>query len=202
MEVRLDGSPLGRGSGRSKKEAEQAAARAALEAPESVERALLDEAIALVPSDSSWPELAVEESARLRSALGDVEIEHIGSTAVPGLEGKAVIDLLIGVRELTTSLRVPDYEAFGEAGVSGRLYFRRRGPVSFNVQVVERGGLLWRDALVLRDYLRAHPEERGRYAAGKRQALASGATTLLRYSEAKSALVEALLESARRWAGG
>ena len=202
VEVRLDGSPLGRGSGRSKKEAEQAAARAALEAPESVERALLDEAIALVPSDSSWPELAVEESARLRSALGDVEIEHIGSTAVPGLEAKAVIDLLIGVRELTTSLRVPDYEAFGEAGVSGRLYFRRRGPVSFNVQVVERGGLLWRDALVLRDYLRAHPEERGRYAAGKRQALASGATTLLRYSEAKSALVEALLESARRWAGG
>src|SRR5438105_5988381 len=202
VEVRLDGSPLGRGSGRSKKEAEQAAARAALEAPESVERALLDEAIALVPSDSSWPELAAEESARLRSALGDVEIEHIGSTAVPGLEGKAVIDLLIGVRELTTSLRVPDYEAFGEAGVSGRLYFRRRGPVSFHVQVVERGGLLWRDALVLRDYLRAHPDERGRYAAGKRQALAPGATTLLRYSEPKSALLGALLESARRWAGG
>jgi GrpB-like predicted nucleotidyltransferase (UPF0157 family) len=200
--VRLDGSPLGRGSGRSKKEAEQAAARAALETPEAVERALLDEAIALVPSDSAWPEVAAEESARLRAALMDAEIEHIGSTAVPGLEGKATIDLLIGVRELTPSLRIPDYEAFGEAGVPGRLYFRKRGPVSFNAQVVERGGPLWRDALLLRDYLRAHPEERGRYAAGKREAFASGATTLLSYSDAKAALVEGLLERARRWAPG
>src|SRR2546427_4864856 len=114
VEVRLDGFPLGRGSGRSKKEAEQAAARAALEAPQAVERALLDEAISLVPSDSAWPDLAAEESARLRAALVDADIEHIGSTAVPGLDGKAIIDLLIGVRELTPSLRIPDYEAFGE----------------------------------------------------------------------------------------
>ena len=202
VEVRLDGFPLGRGSGRSKKEAEQAAARAALETPQAVERALLDEAISLVPSDSAWPDLAAEESARVRAALVDADIEHIGSTAVPGLDGKAVIDLLIGVRELTPSLRIPDYEAFGEAGVPGRLYFRKRGPVSFNAQVVERGGPLWRDALVLRDYLRAHPEERGRYASGKREAIASGATTLLRYSDAKAALVEGLLERARRWAPG
>src|SRR5439155_675418 len=104
---------LGRGSGRSKKEAEQAAARAALETPQAVERALLDEAISLVPSDSAWPDLAAEESARVRAALVDADIEHIGSTAVPGLDGKAVIDLLIGVRELTPSLRIPDYEAFG-----------------------------------------------------------------------------------------
>ena len=202
VEVRLDGFPLGRGSGRSKKEAEQAAARAALETPQALERALLDEAISLVPSDSAWPDLAAEESARLRAALVDADIEHIGSTAVPGLDGKAIIDLLIGVRELAPSLRIPDYEAFGEAGVPGRLYFRKRGPVSFNAQVVERGGPLWRDALVLRDYLRAHPEERGRYASGKREAIASGATTLLRYSDAKAALVEGLLERARRWAPG
>ncbi|TMA41800.1 MAG: ribonuclease III [Deltaproteobacteria bacterium] len=202
VEVRLDGFPLGRGSGRSKKEAEQAAAREALETPQAVERALLDEAISLVPSDSAWPDLAAEESARLRAALVDADIEHIGSTAVPGLDGKAIIDLLIGVRELAPSLRIPDYEAFGEAGVPGRLYFRKRGPVSFNAQVVERGGPLWRDALVLRDYLRAHPEERGRYASGKREAIASGATTLLRYSDAKAALVEGLLERARRWAPG
>ena len=52
------------------------------------------------------------------------------------------------------------------------------------------------------DYLRAHPEERGRYAAGKREAFASGATTLLSYSDAKAALVEGLLERARRWAPG
>jgi dephospho-CoA kinase len=68
------------------------------------------------------------------------------------------------------------------------------------VHVVEQGGPLWRDALLLRDYLRAHPEERIRYAEGKQRALDSGATTLVKYSEEKASLVLDLLERARRWA--
>jgi len=200
VEVRLDGAPLGRGSGRSKKEAEQAAALAALREPGIVERALLDEPVSLAPPDPRWRELALEEAARLRGALPEVEVEHVGSTAVPGLEGKPIIDLLVGVRELSGALRLPDYEACGEAGVPGRLYFRKRGPVSFNAQVVEHGSPLWCDTIVLRDYLRAHPEERERYAGDKRRALASGASTLLRYSEEKESAVRDLLERARRWA--
>jgi ribonuclease III len=200
VEVRLDGTPLGRGSGRSKKEAEQAAARAALEAPDVLDRALLDEAVSVVSSDPRWRDLAAEEAARLRAALGDVQVEHIGSTAVAHLDAKPVIDLLVGVRELTPALRIPDYEACGEAGVAGRLYFRKRGPVSCNAQVVELGSPLWDDALILRDYLRAHPDERQRYAAHKREAIASGATTLLRYSEQKAGLMLELLERARGWA--
>src|SRR5438067_7057603 len=66
VEVRLDGTPLGRGRGRSKKEAEQAAARVALEAPDVLDRALLDEAVSVVSSDPRWRELAAEEAARLR----------------------------------------------------------------------------------------------------------------------------------------
>jgi ribonuclease-3 len=200
VEVLLDGTPLGRGGGKSKKEAEQAAALAALDAPGMVEQALLDETVFLAPSDPRWRELAAEEAARLRGALPDAEVEHIGSTAVPGLEAKPVIDLLVGVRELSPGLRLPDYEALGEAGVPGRLYFRKRGPASFNVQVVERGSALWRDALLLRDYLRAHPEEGERYAEHKRQAIASGANTLVRYSEEKAGLVLDMLDRARRWA--
>jgi ribonuclease III len=202
VEVRLDGTSLGRGSGRSKKEAEQAAARSALEDPEALERALLDEPVSLAAADSRSPALAAEEIARLRAALGDEpRIEHIGSTAVQDLEGKGIIDLLIGVPELTPALRIPEYEACGEAGVPGRLYFRKRGPLSFNAHVVQHGGPQWRDALLLRDYLRAHPDECQRYAAAKREALASGATSLLRYSAAKAALVQELLDRARRWSG-
>ena len=201
VEVRLDDIPLGRGTGRSKKEAEQGAALAALEAPSVLERALLDEAVWVSTADPRWIQLASEEIARLRGALGDVQIEHIGSTAVPDLEAKPVIDLLVGVRELSPAMRLPDYEACGEAGVAGRLYFRKRGNAAFNAQVVEQGGALWNDALVLRDYLRGHPEERERYAEGKRRAVESGATTLLKYSEEKAGLVLDLLERARRWAG-
>ena len=82
----------------------------------------------------------------------------------------------------------------------GRLLFRKRGAAAFNLQVVEEGGPLWRDALALRDYLAAHSEEAERYASSKRAAVASGATTLLRYSEAMAKVLAELLERARGWA--
>jgi len=198
VEVRLDETRLGRGEGKSKKEAEQMAARAALGDPELLAQALLDEPVTLSDFDPGWESLAAGEAARLQGALGpDARIEHIGSTAVPGLLAKPVVDLLVGVADLAAPLRLPDYEACGEAGVPGRLYFRRRGPASFNAQVVVRGGPLWTDALLLRDYLRAHPEESARYAAAKRTVLAAGANTLLRYSAGKAPLLAELLAAAR-----
>src|SRR5205823_1501386 len=69
VEVRLDTTPLGRGSGRSKKEAEQAAARAALADPAGLDRALLDEPVAVQPHEGRWADLAAEEIARLRAAI-------------------------------------------------------------------------------------------------------------------------------------
>ncbi|MGE5047369.1 MAG: ribonuclease III [Deltaproteobacteria bacterium] len=200
VEVDLDGLPLGRGMGRSKKEAEQAAARAALEAPDVLERALIDEPVAVADPDPGWPTQAAEEIARLRGALGELPIEHVGSTAVPRLAATPVIDLLAGVRDAAPGLRIPEYEACGEAGMPGRLLFRKRGPAAFNLQVVEEGGALWRDALALRDYLAAHSEEAERYASRKRAAAASGATTLLKYSEAMAPVLAELLERARGWA--
>ena len=104
------------------------------------------------------------------------------------------------MRDLPPSLRLPDYEALGEAGVPGRLCFRKRGPVSFDAQVVELGGVLWRDALLLREYLRTHPEDRERYAAKKRETVAGGVNMLLRYSEEKAGVLLEMLERARRWA--
>jgi GrpB-like predicted nucleotidyltransferase (UPF0157 family) len=127
-------------------------------------------------------------------------VEHIGSTAVEGLEGKPIIDLLVGVRTLDPDARFLDYEPCGEAGVPGRLYFRRRGLRPFNAHVVLHGGELWRDNVLLRDFLRAHPEEAQRYAQRKRDAIAAGATTLLRYSDEKGPLVAELVERARAWA--
>ena len=201
VEVLLDGARLASGSGRSKKEAEQAAARAALAAPAALEQALLEEPVSLQDYDPRWADLAVEEAERLRAAVPAAAVEHIGSTAVPGLAAKPIIDLLVGVPALDPTLRLVDYEACGEAGVPGRLYFRKRGPLSFNAHVVVLGGELWHNALLLRDYLRSHPQEARRYLEGKRGALAAGAT-LLRCSGAKSKLVEDLLARARVDAAG
>ena len=196
VEVRLDAATLGRGGGRSKKEAEQAAARAALSDPAAIERALLDEPVALAEPDPRWPELAQEEMARLKGAFPEAQLEHVGSTAVPGMLAKPIVDLLLGVPG-DLPQRVPDYEACGEAGVPGRLFFRKRNAAAFNLQAVALGGPIWNDALAIREYLRAHPDDRDRYAEAKKSAVANGAATLLRYSEQIAPALAGLLDLAR-----
>jgi ribonuclease-3 len=200
VEVRLDTTALGRGSGKSKKEAEQAAARAALDSRSALEQALADEPVSLSDFDPRWPSLAQEEIARIRGALPEAKLVHVGSTAVPGMVAKPVVDLLIGLRELPAALRLPDYEAWGEAGIPGRLFFRKRNNgQAFNAHVVVQGGKFWEDTLLLRDYLAAHPDEAAAYGARKREVLATGAATLLRYSAGRARAMAELLERARHW---
>lgn len=200
VEVRLDAAALGRGSGKSKKEAEQAAAKAALDSRAALEQALVDEPVSLSEYDPRWPSLAAEEIARIRAALPEANVVHVGSTAVPGMIAKPVVDLLIGVRELPATLRLADYEAWGEAGIPGRLLFRKRqNGHSFNAQVVVQGGAFWEDALLLREYLATHPEEAASFGAHKLEVLADGSATLLRYNAGKAPAMAKLLDRARRW---
>jgi GrpB-like predicted nucleotidyltransferase (UPF0157 family) len=162
----------------------------------------VDEPITVVDYDPSWPAAAEAELERLARALAPLRasLEHIGSTAVPGCAAKPIVDLLAGTepgdRELVEAALVEaGYESLGEAA-PGRIYLRRRHDRDFNVHVVERDGELWADNLALRDHLRAHPDERDRYAEAKRRA-AAATPTLLAYSRAKSATIDALLRRAR-----
>lgn len=194
IEARLDSVPLARGTGRSKKEAEQAAARNALSNPALLERALLDEPVALSEPDETWSSLAADEIARLRAALGEavVAAHHVGSTAVPGLAARASIDLVVALRSPDLAGRLPEYEP------AGPRCFRRRGARgAFNLRLADPGSDGMRDELLLRDFLRAHPDEAARYGADKRALVAGGATGSLRYLEEKAGLVQSLLKRAR-----
>lgn len=164
----------------------------------------LDEPIQLVEYDEDWPHLSEREMLRLRSALGAPHpaIEHIGSTAVPGLVAKPIVDLMLGTDTLppalatVTRLQNLGYCCLGEAGVAGRYYFRLRGPVAFNLHVVQHFGEHWKSNIALRDFLRADADARLRYAAAKRAAVASGARTLLAYSDAKADELARLVKEA------
>jgi len=162
----------------------------------------LDEPIEIVSYRPIWPQLFIEEAALLRSALRDLAqaIEHIGSTAVPGMAAKPVVDIQIASEDpdkAALGIRGLGYEDLGEAGVPGRRYLRKRSAQSFNAHVVEPGGPLCRDNLLLRDYLRSHPAEAQAYAAHKRALFEKGATCLLEYSSGKSTFIAGLLERAR-----
>ncbi|MFF2075307.1 GrpB family protein [Kitasatospora sp. NPDC058162] len=169
----------------------------------------LDEPIHVVPYDPTWAALGRALAERLAAGLrglpgavgGAVEVEHIGSTSVPGLAAKPVLDVQVGcaagdVEAVAGHVRGLGFEDLGESGVPGRRYLRRRSEQSANVHVVALGGRLWADNLLFRDHLRAHPEAAARYARAKREA--AGATgRLLAYSEHKAATVAELLAEAR-----
>jgi GrpB-like predicted nucleotidyltransferase (UPF0157 family) len=168
----------------------------------------LDEPVSLVPYDPKWPEIYDQERFRIALAFGVFPssglLQHIGSTAVPGMQSKPVIDLMLGVREwpppnkLLRGVCGLGYENMGEAGVPERVYLRCRSGQHFNAHVVVRGGKLWNDSLALRDYLRGDAAARERYAAAKIAAITKGAGRLLGYSEAKQEIMAELIAKAQR----
>jgi len=167
----------------------------------------IDEPVHLEPYNPSWQTSFGAERERLCTLLkilpGDVE--HIGSTAVPGLAAKPIIDIQIGVEtlndieDLLKGLQSLGYRYLGEAGVPERHYLRRRGLQNFNVHVVKKPGRHWNGNLALRDYLIAHPAESQRYQQAKRTGLESGNGMLLAYSTAKSEILSDLISRATEW---
>jgi GrpB-like predicted nucleotidyltransferase (UPF0157 family) len=163
----------------------------------------LDEAIQLSEYDPHWPILFGAEVQRISVGLpADVTIEHIGSTAVPGLLAKPIIDIMVGTEPhhefepVRAALVDLGYEDMGEAGIPGRIYFRRRIGGAFNIALVPRGGPLWVANLAFRDHLQTSPDARREYAESKRHAFDSGIQSLLAYSDYKSALVSTLVVQA------
>lgn len=145
------------------------------------------------------------DRVRLALAISSLKFEHIGATAVPGQAGTPVVDLMAGALpavwaardELRPRIVALGYEDLGEAGLPGRLYFRRRTPLrAFSLSLVEFQGERWNANLAFRDYLRAHPDEAAAFGNAKREALASGAGTLGAYAAAKTAAADAILKRA------
>ena len=160
--------------------------------------------VGVVDYDPRWPLLFAAEKTRILSALTplQVNVEHVGSTAVPGLAAKPVIDILLGLRmaELT-DVRLDALRLIGYGYVRarrGRLCLYRGRPRSHFVHVVETGGSDWQEKLLFRDYLRAHPQNARRYGDLKR-ALTIDGSRGAKYAIGKRAVIAELMGQARRW---
>lgn len=124
-----------------------------------------------MPYDPAWPLRFAAERARLEAALAPWlvgGVHHIGSTAVPGLAAKPVLDMIAGVRDLEEAR-----EAFGPLEELGYSYRVHRPEAHLfvadgrGVHLTEPGSDLWRERLAFRDALRADPALRAEYAAWK-----------------------------------
>lgn len=142
--------------------------------------------VEVVDWDPSWPRTFLAERERLREqfsrtgvATEVVAIEHIGSTSVPGLAAKPVIDILIGLRRwpasdaLVAAVVGAGYRHTGESGVAGRHFFKdapsSAAPRTRQIHAVRHDGSLWRQHLRFRDHLRANATDRDAYAQLKRR---------------------------------
>src|SRR5436190_17003606 len=131
--------------------------------------------------DPAWSARYVAEAAAISAAFGDlaVEIEHVGSTAVPGLAAKPTIDVAVGVMTLdlppdvVASMEALGYEDCEAESRAGERRFRRGdgAPRTFIVHAVEWGSAAWLDYLRFRDALRADPELAREYETLKRSLL-------------------------------
>jgi GrpB-like predicted nucleotidyltransferase (UPF0157 family) len=121
--------------------------------------------------DPTWPRKFDEERERLDVAFGStaIVIEHVGSTAVPGLAAKPIIDVLVGVRSLAQARSVCvsslqrlgyTYMAEYETWLPGEMLFRKAlsGPWTHHVHVMEESSPRWDELILIRDYLQRHPE--------------------------------------------
>jgi len=161
-------------------------------------------AVRLVPYDVLWPREFEAEAARIEQACDELPIvlEHIGSTSVPGLSAKPIIDILAGVPAnadrgpYIAALRQIGYEHRGTNGLPGREYFVRGTPRSHHVHLVSRSSALWRDHLRFRDWLRTHPETAREYEILKRQLAITFADDRRQYTDAKGPFIRAVLREA------
>lgn len=167
-------------------------------------------AIYLAPYSSDWPQEFEREKKLLLKALGDwvEDIQHVGSTAVPGLAAKPVIDIMIGVRSLEDAdkhcvYRIKelgyDYIQRYEVDTPQRRYFQKTSPQgvrTHQIHLVEINSDWWQRHLLFRDYLRSHPQAVKEYESLKRS-LAKVHTDTNEYANAKTAFIREIEKRAR-----
>lgn len=168
--------------------------------------------VTLVAYDLSWPAQFRDAATRLREAVGGwaTRIDHVGSTAVPGLLAKPVLDIQLSTAD-------PADVDDSSHPVHGRLYergfvldphngdrrkrfFRHRGgPMPVNLHVRRDGCVSQQQALLFRDYLRVDEAARQRYGAEKKRLAQRPWRSVDAYAEAKSQVVWGLLQQADLW---
>jgi GrpB-like predicted nucleotidyltransferase (UPF0157 family) len=180
--------------------------------------------VVIVDYDPSWPDQFEQLAAALRPRLGDaaVAIDHIGSTSVPGLAAKDIIDIQVTVASLADADRLgPAFQQAGYAATRYRSDHRPAGDSSdpalwekrlwqsrpgarrrVNLHVRVAGWPNQRYALLFRDYLRTHPQAAAAYARLKRALAERLGDDLVAYTDLKDHACDLIVVAAEEWAAG
>ena len=158
-----------------------------------------------------WRKAFEIESARIKTALDDpsFKIHHIGSTSVPSILAKPVLDVLIEAPAIEIldqnrqKLEALGYEYKGECGIQGRRYcvlYNLEKTVGFvHIHAFAKGNVEIEKHLLFRDYLIAHPKIANTYQNLKLDLIEQSHVTREKYTELKSGLIQEILAEAKKW---
>ncbi len=165
--------------------------------------------VVVVPPDHGWRDAFEAEAGRLRSILGEnlVEIHHIGSTAIPSIAAKPIIDILPVVREiervddLHEALASAGYEARGEFGLPGRRFFVKHAGErrTHQIHAYTTGNPELERHLAFRDYMISHPEAAEAYGRLKEDLAGLFPTDIEGYMDGKDAFIKEMERRALAW---
>lgn len=164
------------------------------------------------PYNEEWPAWFSDARARIADALGPpaLLLEHFGSTSVPGLSSKNIIDIAVGLdgppgrAELLEGLARIGYENYGNSPIDPETLWlwKIEAERAFVIHLCDRERPWMDEQMDLRDYLRAHPEERDRYADLKRRLAAEINQSFLQYTISKMSMSIEMIDRAREWRAG
>jgi GrpB-like predicted nucleotidyltransferase (UPF0157 family) len=164
--------------------------------------------VQVVDYDANWKTLFDQEAQKIKDILGEelINIYHIGSTSVPGLKAKPIIDMMPVVRDIARVERdylrfeAMGYECLGEFGITGRRYFRKGGSNrTHHVHIFEFGNPNVQRHLAFRDYLRTHPEDAMSYGALKNDLARRFPDDINAYMDGKDPLIKSIEQKALSW---
>ena len=166
--------------------------------------------VEVVAHDPRWRDAFEAEAKHVAAALSEnvVAIHHIGSTAIPNIYAKPVVDLLVEVRVVaevdgrSSAMESLGYEVMGEYGIPGRRYFRkddREGVRTHNIHAFAAGSAEVERHLAFRDYMIAHPVDAQRYSELKRKLAEEHPQSLDGYMDGKDDFIKEMDQRAARW---
>jgi GrpB-like predicted nucleotidyltransferase (UPF0157 family) len=158
--------------------------------------------IVIAEYDPAWPQMFEEERARLQQAIGEwaFAIEHVGSTSIPGLAAKPIIDIGITLNELIdalkciTPLHQLGYQCCGEFSIPGQI--TDGVGRTHQIHMYQRNHEQFRWHIAFRDYMRAHPEDAAEYATLKRDVASRHGDDIEKYIEGKHDYIRDILRRA------
>lgn len=163
-------------------------------------------AVVIEPYDPAWPDRFAQEARCIVDALSAIarRVEHIGSTSVPGLGAKPIVDVLVAVDDVDDERITPALERAGyvlRVRETGHRMFRRPDR-SVHVHVWTAGSDDVERHLLFRDWLRVSAEDRARYESVKRDLARRDWDDMNDYADAKSPVVAEITARAQAWAAG